>query len=222
MVKAIGKGRAIHQVGRRRNMYAMAPGTWLKVCQALDDETRNAFGNELTTRYPGLDPASDKRTVLTLDVRKFTLNQLGALTEALRKENIMVQELEFAEIDEMEDDTEDVELTETAAPAKKTRTRKPKKTGVVIPEGYGDQERGTWFPGYDAKWKSVLIKRVDSTGDQEAANEMVQRKWWTQEVADQRVDRFHNPPAKAAPAESAASAENRALAEEGLDDIDLD
>lgn len=74
------------------------------------------------------------------------------------------------------------------ATSKRTRSR-PKKEGVVIPEGYGDQERGTWYPGFDAKFKSALIQKIDSEADTDAAAEMVSRGWWTQEKATDRLDR---------------------------------
>jgi hypothetical protein len=168
----------------------MTPGTWHKVIQHFEPLDRSIIGPALSRVYSGLDPSTDHGTAIYLDLRKFNTDIRDTLQEALRKENIMVEAVEF--------DVTDEEVEETSTPAKKTRKRAAKRRDVVIPEGYGDVDRGVWYPGYDAKWKSALITRVDKEADTEAAAEMVSRNWWTQETADARLHKAQNPGTPAA------------------------
>lgn len=187
MANRIGPLEAVLAEDKNRVLYGMTPGTWWKVIQHFGPDDRNAIGPVLSRVYSGLDPSTDHSTAIYLDLRKFNVELRAIFRDALRKENIMVEAVEFdvGEVDEA--------IEETSAPAKKSRSRKRKNTGVIIPEGYGDTERGTWFPGYDAKWKSVLITRVDKEQDEEAAAEMVSRNWWTQETADARLAKARAP-----------------------------
>jgi hypothetical protein len=46
---------------------------------------------------------------------------------------------------------------------------------------------GMWRPGHDSRKKSALIRAVDNDASEDAARELVERGWWKQEKADERL-----------------------------------
>lgn len=167
-------------VDLRRRAVQASPRVWQSILRGLVDSgekaLRDRLARKLSDSYEGLNPGSDEENQLVLRVQD---------ADDFRTLQGVVTGLEVQLTDTITENITDNNGDEKA-PAK-VRVSKPKQGRSCECGCGGTTGGGKWMPGHDAKYKSRLIKAVDNSGDEQAAAEMVERGWWPQERADERL-----------------------------------
>lgn len=141
-----------------------------------DAPVQKTLAKKLDKSYDGADPAGDVTTIVKVLLSGPEDRAVNASLERTGQEYLMV-------------DPVTIEKAEKEAPKQASkRSSRPAAEPKECACGCGGMTSGgTWLPGHDAKHKSKLITRTRQELDESAADEMVERNWWTQEQRDEAL-----------------------------------